>query len=68
MDEFHCVLRRRDGADLTNIPEIQEARLSQFCNMQSKMQTGIKFLHFHTHEHSKSLKTIELLVQRGRDQ
>lgn len=39
-------LRRQEETDLTNIPKIKVERLNQFCNMQIKMQTGIKFLHF----------------------
>lgn len=48
MNEFQYVLSWQDGADLTNIPEIKEACLKLFCNMQIQMQNRIKFLHFQT--------------------
>lgn len=64
MDEFHCVWRWQDEADLANISEIKEPWLNQFGNMQ----TGIRFLHFPTqalHDYSESLEIIEPLVQHG---
>lgn len=41
-----AVLGWQDEPDFTNTPEIKEAWLEQFCNMQSEMQTGIKFVPF----------------------